>query len=297
MAKRFIGAFFLAAFLAGLAHPASARLLDRILERGEEAAGEIPGAVVARDIAYGANEKQRIDVYAPPNVHAAPLIVMIHGGAWEGGDKTNSNVVENKATHWLARGLIFISVNYRLLPEANPVQQAEDAAAAIAFIEKKAADWGGNPAKIIVMGHSSGAHLAALIAGDPAFAAKAGAKPWAGTVVIDTEALSVSALMQGPHYGLFDKAFGSDPAFWTASSPYDQLQRGTSPMLMVCSQRRKESCPQAHEFAARAQSLGIQASVIEEDLTHENINENLGLPGAYTDAVDAFIRPLLGLSK
>ena len=63
-------------------------------------------------------------------------------------------------------------------------------------------------------------------------------------------------------------------------------------MLLVCSTRRDDSCPQAHGFAAKAGTLGVRAEVQGEDLTHRQINATLGEPGAYTDAVERFMGAL-----
>src|SRR5690242_9264726 len=76
------------------------------------------GTRVLRDIAYGASPRQRLDVYAPgdaiPGKTAMPVIVMAHGGGWRFGDKASSGVVGAKAMHWLPRGFVLVSVNYRM---------------------------------------------------------------------------------------------------------------------------------------------------------------------------------------
>lgn len=98
--------------------------------------------------------------------------------------------------------------------------------------------------------------------------------------------------MESPHLGLYDEAFGSQPADWLAASPYQQMHGETMPILVVCSSRRKDSCPQAHGFVREAESFGSRARVVEEDLSHGEINAQLGLPSAYTDAVKQFMRAL-----
>jgi arylformamidase len=96
--------------------------------------------------------------------------------------------------------------------------------------------------------------------------------------------------MQRRHLPFYDRVFGSDPAFWRSVSPTDALAPGAPPMLLVCStQRRDGSCAQADQFAARVTGTGGRAQVVPEDLSHAQINAELGLPGAYTSAVDAFI--------
>jgi acetyl esterase/lipase len=217
------------------------------------------------------------------------VILMVHGGGWAHGDKAMQAVVANKVAHWVPKGFIVVSANYRLVPAADPLQQARDLAAALATVQAKAPGWGGDPAKLILMGHSAGAHLVALLSASPGSASSHGARPWLGTVALDSAAYDVEAVMGGRHLGLYDQAFGADPVLWKASSPAAQLRAATAPLLAVCSSRRADSCRAARQFVRRASAFGTRAQVLEQDLTHKGINEELGSPGAYTEAVDAFL--------
>lgn len=249
--------------------------------------------IILRNVHYGDDNRQTMDVYLPRTPKTGmPVIFMVHGGAWRFGDKTARSVVVNKVARWVPRGFIFISVNYRMLPVAAPLQQAEDLAHALATAQAKAASKGGDPDKFILMGHSAGAHLVALLDADPALAYKAGAKPWLGTVALDSAALNVVKIMEAPHYRLYDRAFGADPAYWRTVSPFYALTATARPILLVCSTRRDDSCPQAHGFAAKANALGVHAEVAGEDLSHREINATLGEAGAYTDAVERFMGSL-----
>ena len=254
------------------------------------------GVRVDRDVAYGDDARQRFDVYFPQQPpqqgRGAPVIFMVHGGAWQFGDKAAPSVVESKVARWLPRGLIVISTNYRLLPQATPAQQAEDVARALAAAQKAAASWGADPGRFILMGHSAGAHLVALLAASPALAATAGAAPWLGVIALDSAALNVPEIMNARHPRLYDRAFGADPADWASMSPFHLLTDRAPPFLMVCSTQRDDACPQARRFIARAESLGGRASVLAKDLSHGDINRRLGEAGAYTQAVEAFMGSL-----
>jgi len=288
------------AFAQGLRERAARRrtreeeLDDGDDDRMEDSLSFAPHAQRIRDVAYGPDDDQRFDVYLPRKaVQNAPVIFMAHGGGWKRGDKAMRSVVANKVAHWLPKDCLFISTNYRLLPQAAPVEQAEDIVRAVIAAQRQASSWGGDPSRFILMGHSAGAHLVALASAAPARAQRQGALPWLGAVLLDSASLDVVKTMEGPHLPLHDNAFGSDPATWRRASPYHQLTPGAPPMLAVASTERRSAVPQARHFAAKAASLGVRAEVLEQALSHREINEQLGLPGAYTAAVDAFISGLL----
>ncbi|WP_052080942.1 alpha/beta hydrolase [Pseudomonas sp. ML96] len=272
-------------------------LREKLQERREERAqqrldAELPaGSRVLRDQAYGEHPRQRFDVYLPPAAKQAPILFMVHGGGWHTGDKSAGAVVENKAAHWLGKGYALVSSNYRLIPDADPLQQAADLAKAFAAVQQQAAGWGGDPARMVLMGHSAGAHLVSLLNSDSSLAPDA--KPlWLGTVALDSAAFDVPAIMHARHYPLYDQAFGSDTALWQAASPLLVLRAGARPLLAVCSTRRDDACPQADAYAAKAATLGVKVSVLRKDLSHRAINQELGAEPAYTAAVDAFLNGL-----
>jgi acetyl esterase/lipase len=247
-----------------------------------------------RTDAYGTDAAQRLDVYIPPNARNAPILIMVHGGAWMIGDKANTGSIENKLKHWLTRGWIVVSVNYRMLPNAMAYAQAEDVAEAVQWTQGYAEDWGGDPRKIILMGHSAGAHLAALVSSKPEMVGQ----PWAGTVVLDSAAMQVSATMAGRHPRFYDQAFGTDPDYWSKASPMDQWTPGAVPMMLVCSTKRPDDpCDDARRFQAKVKAAGREMPVLPRDLTHADVNRTLGLPDAYTDAVDAYIAARLAAAS
>ena len=115
------------------------------------------GARVEEDLAYGPEPAQRLDAYLPAGRPTGAILVIVHGGGWAIGDKANPGVVAAKVAHWLPAGVVVVSVNYRLLPHAGVLQQADDVARAIAFVQKRAAVWQADPARLVVVGHSAGA--------------------------------------------------------------------------------------------------------------------------------------------
>jgi acetyl esterase/lipase len=252
---------------------------------------EIPsGARVERELPYGDSPRQRLDVYLPDGATKAPLIFMVHGGGWSKGDKRQWRVVKNKATHWLGKGYIFVSANYQMLPFADPLTQAEDIARALAFVQSRLDSWGGDSSRVIVMGHSAGAHLVSLLTVSTDLAARHGVRPWLATISLDSAAMDVEQIMQGRHFRLYDDAFKNDPSYWRRASPMEQLKgKPMAPILVVCSSRRGDSCPQGHAFAAKASRFGGHVDVLPVDLSHAEVNDFLGAKNSYTDSVDAFL--------
>ena len=117
-----------------------------------------------RDLAYGEDSRQRIDVYRPKDLArdeaAIPVIVFFHGGRWSFGEKEQYKFV---GAALAARGFVAVLPNYRLYPQARLAEFGDDAARAIAWARAHAREHGGDPHRVFVMGHSAGAHLAALV--------------------------------------------------------------------------------------------------------------------------------------
>lgn len=149
---------------------------------------------------------------------------------------------------------------------------------------------GADAHQFVLMGHSAGAHLVSLLAADPTLATRQGAQPWLGTVSLDSAAYDIPQIMAVKHYRFYDKAFGSDPTYWQAASPLQQLKSQKTAFLAICStQRPDKPCDQARDFVSQAKSLQISASLQPEPLTHKEINQQLGLNNAYTQRVETFL--------
>ncbi|HEY2559976.1 MAG TPA: alpha/beta hydrolase [Caldimonas sp.] len=255
---------------------------------------ELPsGTRLERDLAYGSDPAQRLDLYLPPEPTAGPLIVIVGGGAWSQGDKAAPATMAGKLAHWLPTGRSIASIGYRRLPEADPLEQARDVARALAFLQRRLAAEGHAPRDAFLVGHSSGAHLVALLAADMSSVAIDGVEPWLASVLIDSAALDVVGLMEGPHLPLHDRAFGSSEAGWRHASPLHRLRGQPAPMLLVHSSRRPLAGEQAREFAAAVVAMGGQAEVLSIDLSHADLNVGLGRDPEYTACIDAFLRTVV----
>ncbi|HYD17714.1 MAG TPA: alpha/beta hydrolase [Patescibacteria group bacterium] len=251
------------------------------------------------DVAYGDQALQKLDVYLPKRktAESAPVIIMVHGGGWCVGDKSMRGMTGNKLEHYTGLGFIYVSANYPMVAEGSlAIQQAEHVARAVAFVQAHAAEWGGDPSRVILMRHSAGAHLVSLVNADAKLRAAAGVKPVLGTISLDSGTTNVVTQMKHPIEFMKDRyaeAFGDEEEGWIAASPFHHLDKTAAPWLSVCSaQRAGNPCGQSKEYAEKSNGLGIRAEVIPIDKKHGEINNDLGLPGDYTDAVDKFIASL-----
>ena len=143
------------------------------------------GVRILRDVAYGPAKLQAMDVYLPAESKvgpkAAPVILMVHGGGWRIGGR-------EQGRRGGGGGLQVGGVNYPMVNNCSTVEQADDIARALAAAQAAAPRWGGDPTRFILMGHSAGAHRVSLLYVDPRRATRLGAKPWLGTVSLDSGA-------------------------------------------------------------------------------------------------------------
>jgi acetyl esterase/lipase len=150
--------------LAAIPGCAPVDLLNRTVDQG--------GLAIRRDVAYGPHPRQAMDVWRPAADGAVlPVVVFFYGGSWQSGARTDYPFV---AADLARRGHVVVVPDYRLHPEASFPAFLEDGAAAVAAARRRAAEWGGDPRRVVLMGHSAGAHIAAMLALDPRWLAAAG---------------------------------------------------------------------------------------------------------------------------
>jgi arylformamidase len=252
------------------------------------------GQIVNRNIPYAepANERQMLDVYAPENAKNLPVIFWIHGGGWEVGDKTS---VQSKPKAFVDKGYVFVSTNYRFLPNVDMETIVRDIAKSIHWVHDHIAEFGGDPKRLLVMGHSAGAQLAALICTDLRYlkaegltiAIIKGCVPVDGDtydvpLIIETAATRRKALGQpNPKFGHYEK-FGSDPVKHRELSAVNHVARekGIPPFLVLYVGDHPDTSAQAQRLGSVLTEAGIAAKLFgAKDTNHSQINENLGLPG------------------
>lgn len=135
----------------------------------------------ATDIAYGELPAQRLDVYMPPAANARPVVIFLHGGGWDSGDKNQYRFIGATLAE---QNWIGVTINYRLYPDVKFPAFVDDAALAVQYVRAHAREWGGDPQQIYLLAHSAGAHIAMTLALDPEFLqARGGDGSWLRGVI------------------------------------------------------------------------------------------------------------------
>lgn len=264
--------------------------------------GQIAGVEARRDIPYASIEGVdprllSLDLYLPTAepAHPAkrPIIAFVHGGGWRIGDKSR---VQSKPAHFTSSGYVLASINYRLSPDVRHPAHARDVASAIAWLRAHAGDFGGDPNRIILMGHSAGAHLVALVATDPKLLAEHGMKPsdLLGVIPLDTASFDIERRANAPAIRqMIRDAFGTDPATQRDASPIAHLQEGGSypPFLVVYSGERLDAKGESERFAEALRAAGGSADLVRaEGKDHAAVNRDVGVAGdPMSEAIDRFI--------
>lgn len=219
------------------------------------------------------------------------VLAAVHGGGWVGGEADGA-FGRAVAAYAAARGWAAASLEHRVLPEATPGDQAEDVAHALAALQALLARDGQGAARVVVLAHSAGAHLAALVHVGALHARVPALRPWHASVLVDTAALDVDRLMRGPHLPLHDRAFGADPDRWQAWSPIARLQSRCAPVLLIAQSERAGVQWMNARFAAALREQGGVAEVDVLELSHARMHEGLAEGGALARRIDAFLNRL-----
>src|SRR6266480_4380151 len=248
---------------------------------------------VKRDIPYAdpAHERQVLDVYSPHNSKDLPVVFWIHGGGWQTGDKTS---VQIKPQVFVDKGFVFVSTNYRLLPSVDMATIVRDIAKSIHWVHDHIAEHGGDPKRLLVMGHSAGAQLAALICTDDRYLKAEGLSLAIiqGCVPVDGDTYDVTAIIETAEtrlrvHGLpqakvgHREKFGNDPAKHRDYSAVTHVakDKGLPPFLILYVADHPDTSALAERLEAVLKDAGIPAKrLAAKETNHSKLNENLGLP-------------------
>ena len=248
------------------------------------------GIEVRRDIVYQSvdgvdEERLSLDLYLPSPAHRrsarAPIILYLHGGGWMAGSKEQSFL---QPLVFVPEGFVYASANYRLRPEATLAEMAQSAADALGWLARHAGEFGGDPHRIFLIGHSAGAHLVSLLGTNAAFLERAGVPRASvrGVISLDTAVYDLPGLLGSTAAPIHRTVFGTDRELQEEVSPWHHVEYGVpqSAFLVFYSDGRPEALTQAIPFGRRLREAGHLAEVVEAvDHDHGQVNQLLGTEG------------------
>ncbi|ABC64217.1 alpha/beta hydrolase [Erythrobacter litoralis] len=228
----------------------------------------------AKAVAYGTDERQRLDIFTPDAPLAAgearPVVVFFYGGSWNSGTRTGYDFVGRALA---ARGYVTLVPDYRLVPDVRYPAFVEDGAAAVRWARENAAQYGGDADRIVLVGHSAGAYIAAMLALDERWLGpdRAAVRGWAG--------------LAGPYdFAPFDgevtrAAFGNwpDPA---ETQPITWAGAGDPSTLLLTGGDDTTVEPRnSYELAQKLRASGVPAQVkVYDGVGHIGIVTSIAKP-------------------
>jgi acetyl esterase/lipase len=190
------------------------------------------GITVVRDVAYGDHPRQTLDVFASGSDGPSPVAIFVHGGAFVDGEKNRSAEVYSNVLFYLARhGVVGINMEYRLAPESPYPAGIEDVASVVAWVRANAAEHGGDPRRIFLIGHSSGAAHAAGYAYGTAPPAE-GASRVAGLIVISGR-VRADARPDNPNARKVQAYYGTNADLYERLSPVTMVDASSVPTMIA----------------------------------------------------------------
>ena len=248
-------------------------------------------AAPIKGVSYG---PQKLDIYPTTNQSRAgeaglPIVIFVHGGAWRAGNKSR---VGAKARYFTKRGYLFISVGYTKYPAAKATRQANQVGQAVNWVRANAPTYGGDPSRIVLMGHSAGSHLAALAT----LSGKAG--PVAGLICNDTRAYDLPFLARR-NGGRVPTLYSAlrEKKNWAKWSPITYVSVKAQPPTLVAWSGGKGRDVISLNFVNALRNAGVSVTPYDGSnrYNHLSINSRMGNEtGGVTSAVARFIEQRIG---
>jgi acetyl esterase/lipase len=235
------------------------------------------------DLSYVKNQRQSLDIFAPAEGKNHPIMVWIHGGGWQRGDKSGA---KEKPRAFVERGYVFVAISYRFIPQVSIKEMTGDVAQAIRFAHDHAKEFGGDPDTIFVAGHSAGAQLAALVCTDDRYLKSEGVSLSVikGCVPVDGDAFDVVAQIESvpeARRSGWTSKFGDKASQEEVSATkYVARGKGIPPCLVMHCSDLIERKTQSELFVKVLQEYGVPAKTYSADnTTHVRIDAELGTAG------------------
>ena len=253
------------------------------------------GQTLHSDVPYShpGHARHVFDIYTPESNlnELLPVIFWIHGGGWVVGDKSDVGLKPKALTE---RGYIFVSTNYRLLPEVTMDELIGDIARSFATLHQIIENYGGNPKHIIVGGHSAGAQLAAILCTDHRYLEKHNIPldVIKGCIPVDGDTYDIPKIIMTAEYrqALYGgkmftfghrQKFGNDPEKHVEFSAVTHVEpdKGIPPFLLLYFTGNPDTRAQAQRLHQVLQAAGISSRTFgKRDSNHRQLNNDLGDP-------------------
>lgn len=247
-----------------------------------------------KDVLYAepASPLHTLDVFAPPSAKNAPVVFWIHGGGWQGGDKSD---VAEKPRFFVEKGFVFVTVNYRLLPKVEMVDIFHDVAKSFRWVHDHIDEYGGDARRVLVGGHSAGAQLAALICTDDRYLKAEGIAftDLIGCVPVDGDTYDVPAIIETAEtrrrvHGQPQLQFGHREKFGNTPEKHREYSavthvakgKGIPPFLILHVADHPDTSAQAFRLGSVLKAAGVKTTVFgAKETNHSKLNDNLGVAG------------------
>lgn len=296
MARRnrsWLGCLFLTAALSGAARGGPGQRLPFQLNLDPTRFPPISteGLRVIEDVSYYDGEdadprKHKLDLYLPKEAKGAPVVVFVHGGGWISGDrKTRGDLYANVGTAYAHAGIGCACISYRLSPRVKHPAHAQDVARTLRWVHDHIAEYGGDPTKVVLSGHSAGGHLAALVTLDTRYVEEVGlpedflkgAIPMSGVYdVARMNRLNFSRKL------FLEPAFGVDETVWKDASPLNHVRAEAPPFFLVNAQHDFTLLDDARRFGDALKEAGVSVETyVAPETNHGTV---IGLVGREGDA-------------
>ncbi|MCF0064262.1 alpha/beta hydrolase fold domain-containing protein [Dyadobacter chenwenxiniae] len=184
--------------------------------------------------AYKTSAEQQLNVFTPKK-HSEPknVLIFVHGGNWNSGKKSQYSIIGG---HWARKDVVTVIVDYPLSPAADYKAMAISIAKSVKWVKENISQYGGDPDKIFLSGHSAGGHLAALVALDDHYFKNIGLEnPLAGLILIDAAGLDMHGYLTEEQFekgNTYLRTFSSDSKTWKEATPLYHLHQNMPPMLI-----------------------------------------------------------------
>ncbi|OYW44911.1 MAG: hypothetical protein B7Z08_10525 [Sphingomonadales bacterium 32-68-7] len=256
-----------------------------------------------RTLAYGQHPLQALDLYSA-GAGVRPLVAFVHGGAWQFGDKAR-RLADRKAPFCRAEGWHFGSLNFRLVPEVGVADIAADIAAGLRALWDASEALGIDRTRIVLMGHSSGAHLAALVATDPGYLGAVGLAPGDLAGVVANDGAAYDARERSVRSGWLDRRLivpalppGDAPLLAQLSPALHAAQAPNARAFLILHTARTASARQAELLERALARAGTPAERLgfagRGASAHVMLSRKFGAPGfPPTEAARTWLRDIL----